>query len=790
MKNFIKFVWQQLKGIRLALLAISISTISGVYAQQKQSITGKLSDQNSRQAVPYAVVSLSKAADQSMINGAISDTNGVFEIVNVSEGTYTLLVSTIGYKPVVRNIVIDSKNYDAGTINLEATVVNLSGTVVVAEQLKAKSERAKTTFFMTQKMLAVSNTGMDALKLIPGIQVDLMQNISLEGSRNILIFVDGIERDNSFLNQLNSNQIEKIEVISVPLSNYDANVTGAINIILKKTADYGFSGQIYLPIPTSRSEIYMFPTCSFDLKFKKLNIYTSYNGEISYFDLHEKTYRKVLNSSGVDEITSNQYVRQKNWSHKFHFGIDYILDPRDQFNIYANINPYSREYDGYADAQISGSMNKYWQAKKEDQDINTGMYYSLYYKHIFRKAGNEITFDISNYQLKAENTTAYLNDEQQNNNSIRINTSKPTQNTNSIKIDYTSLGTKKLGFSTGIKAKLQDMQDMNSTDFKYNESILAAYASMVYKHTKYDLSVGLRAEKSISTLKNSFRNTILPVLPNTTFRYRLTAKQNIQVSYNRSVNRPALYQLNPFTSIDDPFTVRKGNPMLKPETCSKLFIEHSIQFGSNYFSSRLFYSRTNNAINNLTNYNDSYVFETQVQNLGTIDQYGVQLLGSYTLGRITFNPYLRVFELQTTANDLAKQNGVGNRHRPGFDSGLTTMMSFNHDIAVSLVFQYASPLYNIQDSYFCDALYFISLEKTFKQKIKVGVVSALPFTKSFTYQGSEIDQPGFYSRYEGNLTIATPFAWFKVSYQFNSGKSREKINRTYEDMENAPKKGF
>jgi hypothetical protein len=87
-------------------------------------------------------------------------------------------------------------------------------------------------------------------------------------------------------------------------------------------------------------------------------------------------------------------------------------------------------------------------------------------------------------------------------------------------------------------------------------------------------------------------------------------------------------------------------------------------------------------------------------------------------------------------------------------------------------------------------LYFLSVEKTFKQKIKVGIVSAMPFTRSFTYNGSEIDGPDFHSYYVGNVKMsAIPF-WFKLGFQFNSGKNRNKISREKEEIDNLPKKGF
>ncbi len=791
MKRFIKLVCQRIARISFIFFAILIVSILEIHAQDKQSITGKLIDRINNQAVPYANVALIKSSDSTLINNTISDENGLFNISPAPFGSYRLFVSIIGYKPVIKDIVVVNKGMiDAGNIFLQDTALIIKETIVVGERTKAKSESDKTTFFMTKKILDASSTGTDVLKLIPGIQVDFMQNIALEGSQNIQILVDGKERDRSFINQLNPKEIEKIEVISKPSSNYDGNITGVINIILKKERDSGINGQIYAEIPTSGSEIFIHPTYTLNCGFKKLNLFTSYNGEMIYLDQHENNFRKVWNSSDTNRIVLNQNVRQKNWSHRFNYGFDYFFNAQNQLNFYAFYNPYSQELDGNADLKISGYINNNQQAKREDTDMNTSSFYSLYYKHNFDTAGREITFDISHYSLKTENSTTYTYEGNEKGLVTQANAVKPEQNEISLKMDFTTPIWNRLKISTGTKAKFQALQDRNTNDFHYNEKIYAIYGTISYKQIKFDLSAGLRAEKSVSILKNNFRNPALSFFPYSILNYKLTSRQNIQLSYNRSIIRPNIYQLNPYTSIDNPYSLSKGNPFLKSEFLSSIFFEHSLQFKSNYFATRLFYNKLTDAINNLTFINDTGAFETQIQNLGDIHQYGVQFLGSVKMGIVTINPYLRLYNQSTSGNCLEEQYVAKNMHSQGFESSLSSVISFKHDLAFSLVFQYASPKYAMQGKTFCDALYFLSIEKTFKQKIKVGIVSVIPFTKSFTYQGSEIEGSNFYTRYEGNVIVSKPFLFLKLSYQFNSGKNRDGMNREKEEIENLKKKGF
>ena len=777
--------------MNFVIYVILMVSITRINAQEKQSITGKLIDMKSNQSVPFASVALIKASDSTPVGGTISDENGVFTISPVPTGTYRLFISVIGYKQVSQNInVMNPGLVDAGIIFLQDTVIMIKETVVIGERVKAKSETDKTTFFMTKKMLDASITGTDVLKLIPGVQIDLMQNISLEGSRNIQIFVDGKERDGSFISQLNPNQIDKVEIINKPSSNFDGNTTGAINIILKKERNSGISGQVYAEIPTSGSQIFLRPAYSLNYGINKLNLYTSYKGELTYLDIHEETIRKQFDSSGNIEINSNQYVNQKNWSHRFNYGIDYYLNDHNQINFYAFYNPFSRELDGIADSQTSDSINNYWKAKKEDTDKNQSTFYSLYYKHDFEREGRALTLEISNYNLKAENSTQYTPIENDYVQATQVNSVKPRQNEASAKLDYSSPISERISFGTGIKARYKLLQDRNIPDFTYTEEIFAAYGTLGYKRTKFDIDLGGRFEKSLSILENNFSNPLLSFFPHVNFNYKLTSRQNIQLAYNRSIVRPNIYQLNPFTTIDDPYTVSKGNPFLNAELHNSLFLDHSIQFKGNYFTSRVFFNNAQNAIDNLTFVNDTSAFETQVNNLGNMVQYGLQFSGSVKLGIATFNPYLKIFSLYTNGNSLAKQHEVEDRHNLAFNSGLSAILSFKHELSLSMVFQYDSPNNNMQSNYFSGALYMLSLEKTFKQRFKIGVVSALPFSSNFIYQGSEINGSNFYSRYEGNVKISQPFCWFKLSYQFNSGKNRDNINRATEEINNIPKKGF
>ena len=793
MKSFLGNM--EVKKCLILIFAVStLFTAMQGQGQQKQFIKGQLKDQVNNQPVAYAIVALRRLSDSTLITGTATDQDGEFILESVANGKYSLIISAIGYNGVSKDIDLIN-DYNAGIILLQEKSLTLGEIVVVGERIKAKAEPDKTTYFLNKKMYDASNNGVDILNFIPGVQVDIMKNISLEGSQNIIILVDGKERDRNYLSQLNSGQIDKVEVNSTPGSEYDAGITGVINIILKKEKESGISGHIHADIPTSASVIYSFPDYSFNYSTRKLNLYTSYNGAFSYFDISGNSDRTVQNDMGTMEIKSVQSERQKDWSHRFHYGIDYMLNDKNQINFYAFYNPYSNELNGNVGTYVTGDVsgNQHWLASKKDADINRSSFYSLFYKHLFNKPGSEIAFDLNYFNFRAENTTTYttIDSLPGNYQANRVNSVKPDQNSVSFKVDYSSPVGQKLRFDAGIKAKSQTLKDRKSEGFKYDESIFALYGTITYSFAKFTLNTGLRAEKSTSVLTNGFNTNVFALLPNASINYKLTPKQNIKLSYNRTVYRPNIYDLNPSISIDDPYTVAIGNPGLRPEFQQNLSVDYSNNIGNNYISFKLFYKDRTNAINHYTFINDTGIFETRVANLGTINELGIQMSGALKIQKtIAINPYIKLSEILTNPDNLAGQYDIVKRHRIAFESGLSAIVTFKYDIVASLQFQYTSPKIDIQSLLFSDALYFISVEKSFSQKFKIGVTCALPFTKSFTYEGTEIKGVNFYSRSEGDVRLSAVPVWLKFTYQFNSGKSVHKLNRTSEDVDNMPKKGF
>ncbi|MDX9848312.1 MAG: outer membrane beta-barrel family protein [Tenuifilaceae bacterium] len=774
--------------LRLAAASIFLILIevNKLAAQELISITGNVVELSTNEPIPFANVGLYNSEGTTLITGAGCGLNGDYTVKTTGNGIYRLTLSAIGYHSITKEVDLTNKsNINLGTTYLAEHTIGLEDITIVGNRVRAKNESDKNTFFISNEMQQAASTGADIIKFIPGIQVDFMRNISLDGNRNILILVDGRERDAGFLNQLNARNIMHIEVSNTPPARYEGKYSGVINIVLVKEKSRGLDGHLFAEIPTSESMVYIFPSYSLNYGVGRFNLFTSYNGEVSKLNLHNSTQRQLFNQLETDHksFESNQYVLQDNWSHRFNYGLDYLINNRNQINFYAFHNIFSQEYDGQVDLT---ALNCTWRASKKDYDRNRNNFYSLFYKHSFNDSTNhEITFDISLQHFEATSSTQYSNIE----NFTYQNTTYPGQENVSARLDYNLPIAPGIQFMIGAKGAASELT--NGDYFRYNEQQLSGYSELIHKSSKFDINIGLRYEMSMAELKNEFTTKNHYFLPTFSIGYRHNSMHSVRFTYKKAVTYPSLYQLNPYLNYLDPYSLSAGNATITPSTIKNIELQHSMRIKKGFVNTRLFYYIRENAIDNLLTVNNDGVFVCQPYNLGNINQIGLSGSGTITIGKsLTINPQISLYRFETNANRFAKQNFINSRSGFGLNSSLSALASLGKGLSVSGIVQYYTPVANIQNNKFEDATYFLSIDKEFNMGLKVGVVSAIPFTRNFTYFGEKSSNQEFNSTYSGQIEKSLVPFWFRVTYQFASGKRNTRINRTLEEVETIPRKGF
>lgn len=213
------------------LLCLGISNVIPLFAQK---ITGHLLDET-KAPVAFANVVLLSLPDSTFIGGAITDENGLFAL----EGKGDLLrISSVGYVTLYEAC----KKNDMGIILLHSDT-QLLGEVVVKANLpvtRMKGDALVTN--IENSVLSKAGTANDVLGKVPGI-IKKKDSFEVFGKGSPLIYINGRQvRDQSELDQLNSEDIKHVEIITNPGARYDASVNAVVRIqtVRRKGDGFGF----------------------------------------------------------------------------------------------------------------------------------------------------------------------------------------------------------------------------------------------------------------------------------------------------------------------------------------------------------------------------------------------------------------------------------------------------------------------------------------------------------------------------------------------------------------------
>ncbi len=242
----------------LLLFAISILTFANAAAQKKTTVTGRVLDSESAEALSYATVQILKADTTSMIAGGTTNLNGYYNVKNVPAGQYVMKVSYIGYHNFFRQVEIKhgQTEFNGGTIILTPNSVVLEEAVIKGT-LKQVEVKEDTLIFNADAFKVPEGSVLEELiKKIPGAEVGNDGSIKINGKTVSKILVEGKEffsnDRNMAMKNLPSNIVEKVKT-------YDkqsdmAKMTGiddgeeetVIDLSIKKGMKNGWFGSVDL----------------------------------------------------------------------------------------------------------------------------------------------------------------------------------------------------------------------------------------------------------------------------------------------------------------------------------------------------------------------------------------------------------------------------------------------------------------------------------------------------------------------------------------------------------------
>ncbi|MBK7029761.1 MAG: carboxypeptidase regulatory-like domain-containing protein [Bacteroidales bacterium] len=231
-------------SIVLLILAGGYKTMAGEFTPDPKGgiINGKIIDAATNKPMEYVNIAVYKANDSSMVTGTITSENGEFRIEKLPHGDYFVKISFLGFDKHQTEKVTISPNKpvaDLGIINMSSSSSNLSEVSVVAEKSKVEYQIDKRVINVDQTAVNKAGSAVNILENTPSIQVDPQGNVTLRGSSDFIVLIDGkpsVLKGSDALKLINAASIKQIEVITNPSAKYDSEgQAGIINIIRKKT---------------------------------------------------------------------------------------------------------------------------------------------------------------------------------------------------------------------------------------------------------------------------------------------------------------------------------------------------------------------------------------------------------------------------------------------------------------------------------------------------------------------------------------------------------------------------
>lgn len=683
----------------LLIIGIVVTNLFILNGQNRNSgtITGTIIDKQSKKPVEFATIVIQKKSDETVIDGSVTDTKGKFSVGKIADGEYVISYSFIGYaKKTSQPFIIDAqhRSVNLGELFLESSFQELNNVEVTAEKSTFTSSIDRKTFNIGKDIMTTSGTASELMQHIPSLQVDIEGNISLRGSENVLILING--RPSSLmganraavLQQMPANTIEKIEVITNPSAKYKPDGTsGIINIVLKKNKDLGFNGSVITNLGNDwRSNA----SLTTNYNSGRFNIFASYSiRQDERLRLTNDFRQRKDNLSNILSTTQQNVSDMSHpLSHIVRTGIDFNLNEKNVFGVSGSYNyrsfvRYETNSNYISDAE--GIATSDYDRSRRDPEFEKDLEFTTTYQHIFSE-DHELNIDFTTSKSAEEENNHYstlyripvipttldntLIDQGGRESQLLIEYKNPFSDNTKFEAGYvlesaindqTFFGE---FYNPSTSLWIKDIQKSNH--FKYNQNVHALYSTIEHTMGKFGFLAGLRAEQAfitshLITTDSTIPNNYFKIYPTLHLSFKATENNEFQLNYSHRVNRPEGDELNPFPEYQDPLNLRVGNPHLKPEDIHSLEAGYSYKQNKTTFISTLYDRYTYNGKTEIIKYLNDSVLLTTRENLSKSNSIGLELILSTEIGKATtLNLSSNTYYNRIDASSLGYSNNKSN----------------------------------------------------------------------------------------------------------------------------------
>jgi outer membrane receptor protein involved in Fe transport len=652
---------------RLLLLFFGVLTFIQAKAQfpiggatSRVTVVGKISativDSLTNKPVDYASTSLVRISDSKAINGAVSDEKGKISLQNVSPGKYKLTIGFIGYTTKVLNVTTTPEKPDLniGTVRLIGTANNLAEVTVTGQKALVETKIDKLVYNAEQDVTVAGGNASDVMRKVPMLSVDIDGNVSLRGSSQVRVLINGKPSGtmaNSVadaLKMIPAEQIKSVEVITSPSAKYDAEGSGGIiNIITKKKTAQGVSGAVNLSAGTRQNN------GNFSLNTRQGRLGVTSNIGVQYA-IPQDTRVELLNENYNlnTSLLQSGTTKSKRWGGNGNIGVDYDINNYNSLSTNLKYNRFETGNDGMLGVlSRAGAVQSSFSRESISEASMSNFDWTADYRRTSKREGEE--FSISGQASFGRNVndfvTRFVYPGAASTEINGDNTGKNNEYT--VQSDYTYPFSKTVILETGLKGIFRNIESKyqdTDQDFDYGQDVGAVYGVISFKLAKkLSFKGGLRAEYTNingtagSTL--NFKNDYFNLFPSAIVSQAFSQRTSLKLSYNRRMQRPSLFYLNPFLDETDPENKRQGNPALNPELTDVLELGYSTYIKGSMINASVFYRNTQDVIESVFNPDQKL---TSYFNVGTSKSYGFNTFATYNplpkwtlMGNFSLNSY-------------------------------------------------------------------------------------------------------------------------------------------------------
>ena len=629
------------------LLVISF----GAQAQQGV-VRGRVVDARTGENIEYATVALLKVSDSSLVNGTVSEGNGLFKLT-VPYGRYILRVTFIGYdawyykEPVT--LGERHKEMNVGKVQLKMTGTMMEAVEITAERSMVEYQLDKRVINVDKNIVSGGGTATDVLEQVPSVAVDNDGNVTLRGSSNVKVLVNGRPSEllssdlASLLEQIPASTVENVEVITNPSAKYDPEgMSGIINIKLKdKTAGaLGLNGVVNvnvgapLPFMVPDSLPSLIPTAmsniSLNYTTEKYNLFFNADGGVRQRGNHSNSDIEYLNLDGTtrSHYDIDQYSLNPNYMGSFKIGGEYYFNDYNSLLLSYQLRGGNRQRhsDIYARDVFHANDSLHYDQTTGSDNVNLNHSFNLLYTKKFDRKDEELTFDatFSTRKVTGEGEQKqvyrdaaahadhyYLRESETENHhqalNLKLNWLRPFDNGWRLETGYEGRmdwPNQKADYYRTTSTTTHVYDATSSTHFDYNQQVHAIYGTLGGNlNESLSLQAGLRGEYSSIYGKDLNHSSTKPVdktywqlYPTLHLSYKITEMQSMQVSYSRRVRRPHMWDLNPYMDVREGDQISFGNPNLDPEYTNAFELSYNLGIKKVNIFTSAYYRQTNNMI--------------------------------------------------------------------------------------------------------------------------------------------------------------------------------------------------